>query len=327
MSLIALLHTHISEQPTMDQKEAFDVAEIISAELIKLHHKVVQIPFTTNMDLVIEALNQAKPDFVFNLVDDVADDDSLHFFSSALLKRLGYKFTGAPAEIMFITSHKLLTKRLLRMCDIPTPAWVSLEDVHDFVSGQRYITKPVSHDASIGIDENSVSTVDSLDAFLDHLRAKRAQTGWDHFGERFVAGREFWVSMMESNELPIVFPPSEMKFIGYEAGQAPQYVSYRSKWERDSYEYKHLVAKFEVDEQDLELVQRLQDLARACWQTLHLRGYARIDIRVDQHGQPWVLEVNVNPYLPYHYGGFLDAAQHAGWDFGRVLEHILSQAN
>ncbi len=42
---------------------------------------------------------------------------------------------------------------------------------------------------------------------------------------------------------------------------------------------------------------RLATLARRCWALFGLAGYARVDFRVDPDGQPFILEVNVNPCL------------------------------
>ena len=69
----------------------------------------------------------------------------------------------------------------------------------------------------------------------------------------------------------------------------------------------------------------LQSLARRCWEVFELRGYARVDFRVDADGQPWILEINANPGLSPD-AGFAAAVTQAGLTFDAVVERILSDA-
>ncbi len=53
-----------------------------------------------------------------------------------------------------------------------------------------------------------------------------------------------------------------------------------------------------------------------------LRAWARVDFRVDQNGQPWILEVNANPCLSPD-AGFRAALQQAGIAFDEAIACIL----
>ena len=66
----------------------------------------------------------------------------------------------------------------------------------------------------------------------------------------------------------------------------------------------------------------LKELALRCWKLFGLRGYARIDFRVDREGKPWILEVNANPCLSPD-AGFSAATLRAGLTFPDVLRRIL----
>ena len=54
-----------------------------------------------------------------------------------------------------------------------------------------------------------------------------------------------------------------------------------------------------------------------------LRGYARVDLRVDESGKPWVLEINANPCISPD-SGFMAAATQAGMTYNDVIERILN---
>ena len=70
---------------------------------------------------------------------------------------------------------------------------------------------------------------------------------------------------------------------------------------------------------------RLKDLALRCWQVFDLRGYARVDFRIDSAGKPWVLEVNTNPCLSPD-GGFYAALERSGLTFIQAIERIIRDA-
>jgi D-alanine-D-alanine ligase len=74
---------------------------------------------------------------------------------------------------------------------------------------------------------------------------------------------------------------------------------------------------------DGPLLARLADLALQCWRIFELRGYARVDFRVDETGQPWVLEVNANPCLAPD-SGFVATAEQAGCNFTQVVQRIIA---
>jgi D-alanine-D-alanine ligase len=71
------------------------------------------------------------------------------------------------------------------------------------------------------------------------------------------------------------------------------------------------------------LADRLARIALKCWRAFGLRGWARVDFRVDQAGRPWVLEVNANPCLAPD-AGFMAAARAAGLDAQAVIARILA---
>ena len=68
---------------------------------------------------------------------------------------------------------------------------------------------------------------------------------------------------------------------------------------------------------------RVTELAKACWHLFGLRGYARVDMRLDEAGQPWILEVNTNPCLASD-GGFVAAARRAGWGLPELIQCIIA---
>src|SRR5439155_15811870 len=82
---------------------------------------------------------------------------------------------------------------------------------------------------------------------------------------------------------------------------------------------------FDFSADDQPLLYRLRAMALEIWQLFGLRGYARIDFRVDDRGQPWVLEINANPCLSPD-AGFAGALAKAEIPFEGAVEWIVADA-
>ena len=90
-----------------------------------------------------------------------------------------------------------------------------------------------------------------------------------------------------------------------------------------SFEFNHTPRSFEFPGTDAPLLARLKELALKCWRLFDLRGYARVDFRVDREGRPWILEVNANPCLSPD-AGFHATTLQAGLNFTEVLRRIIA---
>jgi D-alanine-D-alanine ligase len=121
-----------------------------------------------------------------------------------------------------------------------------------------------------------------------------------------------------------VLPPAEIDFSAFAPGK-PRIVGYRAKWAEDSDEYRQTPRRFDFPASDRTLLDRLSDLARACWNEFDLRGYARVDFRVDREGRPWILEINANPCLSPD-AGFAAALQQAGIEYSAAIARIVGDA-
>jgi len=121
-----------------------------------------------------------------------------------------------------------------------------------------------------------------------------------------------------------MLPPAEMRFIDYPPGKW-KVVGYRAKWDESSFESLHTQRSFEFPKSERPLLQNLMDIARRCWHLFGLRGYARVDFRVDERNQPWVLEINANPCLSPD-AGFVAAASQSGLSYRQVVERIVQDA-
>ncbi len=324
---VAIVHEEVAAAAGPDAQDTLVQVAAVRAGLLAGGHAVVELPFGLDLAANRAALLAAAPVVVFNLVESLAGTGRLIHVAPALFDSLGLPFTGNSTAAVFLTSNKLLGKQWLAAAGLPTPAWhvpgSGAGGRRPPSPGQRVILKSVWEHASIGIDDSSILSFADL-AELDAVAAPRqAELGGDAFFETFVEGREFNLSVLDGATGPELLPAAEILFENF--GDRPRIVGYRAKWEETAFEFTHTPRTFSMSPADQPLLVRLGELALACWRQFDLRGYARVDFRVDAAGQPFVLEINTNPCLAPD-AGFAAALELAGIPFVQAIERILQAA-
>lgn len=317
MKKILILINRLSENPTADEYDVILQAQYVEKALEQLDFS----PHRLFVDLNFQALNsyikEDKPALVFNLVESLNGEGGLVHLVPSILESMGVPFTGNPSDALFLTTQKPLAKKLMTAHGIPTPKWFDGAGEIYLDPDKRYIVKPSREDASVGItDTNVIYGID--DASLQCFRKK---WGTHFFIEEFIEGREFNISLLGSKNGPEVLPPAEIRFINYPAGK-PTIIGYEAKWDESAFEYSHTVRTFDIQDSDPSLMSRIKRICLDCWDLFHLRGYVRIDFRVDAGGDPWVLEINANPCIAPD-SGFVAATEKKGMDSKEVIQRIV----
>jgi D-alanine-D-alanine ligase len=140
--------------------------------------------------------------------------------------------------------------------------------------------------------------------------------------EEYIEGREFYVSVMGNRDLQAL-PPIEMDFSGLPEG-VPRVAGTKAKWQPDSIEYKGTKSILAEDLPD-ELRARLQKTALDAYRALRVRDYGRVDLRLADTGDIYVIEVNANCYLEKE-SEFATAAAAQGLDYPALVQKIVDLA-
>jgi D-alanine-D-alanine ligase len=120
-----------------------------------------------------------------------------------------------------------------------------------------------------------------------------------------------------------VLPVAEIDFSRMPEGAWP-ILTYAGKWEIGSADDLGSVPQCPAPIPQ-KLADRLVRVADLAWRTMQGKGYGRIDLRVDDQGRPWVLEVNPNPDLNDD-AGLSRMAKVAGWDYAELVRRIAEVA-
>ena len=184
-----------------------------------------------------------------------------------------------------------------------------------------FIVKAVWEHGSLGLDESSVVKGSEV---ARAIAERTERFGTAHFAEGYVEGREFNLALLEERGRPRALPIAEIVFEDWREG-APRIVGYDAKWTSDSAAYAGTPRRFGLEQEEPVLAAKLAKLAKSCWDLFNLAGYARVDFRVDGRGEPWILEVNVNPCLNPD-AGFAAAAAASGLSYRHLIGRIIDAA-
>jgi D-alanine-D-alanine ligase-like ATP-grasp enzyme/ribosomal protein S18 acetylase RimI-like enzyme len=323
---LVILHSPVAADAGPDEQDTLVQVQAVAAALRERGHSATPLPCALDLARVATELRALAPDLVFNLVEAVDGTSRLIHLGLSLLEHLRLPFCGAGADAMYLTTNKLTAKTLLRQSGLPTAAWVTAEDLR---AGRplppgALIIKSLWEHASFGLNDDAVVTPRSREELLDILERRRDRLGGSCFAEQFIPGREFNLSLLDQRDGVQVLPVAEMTFPG-DWGERPKMVGFAAKWEGSSFEYEHTVRSFALAVDDAALADHLAFLARQCFALFALRGWARVDFRVDATGRPFILEVNANPCLSPD-AGFAAAAAQVGINYVSLVETIVSTA-
>ena len=131
--------------------------------------------------------------------------------------------------------------------------------------------------------------------------------------------------MIGNGGQPVVLPIAEIKFIDFPV-EKPKIVGYRAKWDEDSFEFKNTVRHFVDEKKEETLSNQIKQICLKCWEVFDLRGYARVDFRMDENGRLYVLEINANPCISAD-SGFVAAANKMGLRTKEIVNFIIKDSN
>jgi D-alanine-D-alanine ligase len=325
MKKIVILHSDILPDASQDELDCLIQAQAIAEALRALNYESILLPFELNLNHTITMLQSLKPHAVFNIVETLDSKGSLIYFAPAVLDSLQIPYTGCGTQAMFQTSNKPLAKKIMHYAGIATPDWIEQDGFSSQkeISGEYLIKSSWEH-ASIGLDENSLISYTNKADILKEMNLRKEKLGGSCYAEVYIDGREFNVALISDKAGAKVLPIAEMLFKDYSPDKL-KIVDYKAKWDADSFEYNNTIRKFDFQDDDFQLISSLREISLQCWNIFSLRGYARVDFRVDNNGKPWVLEVNTNPCLSPD-AGFAAALEQAKIKYHEAIGLIIDNA-
>jgi D-alanine-D-alanine ligase len=271
----------------------------------------------------LTALSRCDADLFFNIVESYSGDDTKEMHVAAYLDLLGRAYTGAGPQALYLAQDKGLAKKLFAFHGIRTPYFATcyrgqLDHCHDVAF--PLIVKPLSEDGSIGIDQNSV--VKSVKELMERIHYVQEEFDSPALIEEYIEGREIYAGIL-GNQHPEVLPLIELDLSRLPAGVA-RVAGTEVKWDKDSEAYK-VTKSSPVEDLDEKTTELLGSTALAAYRALRLRDYGRIDLRLTEKGEVYVIEANPNPWLSSNSEFFMSAKK-SGRSYAEMIEEILELA-
>jgi D-alanine-D-alanine ligase len=299
------------------------VVDQVGAALRQRGHTVSVFGVHGDLKKLIAGLTRRRPDRVFNLMEMFGKNVFGDVGVVGVLDLLGFPYTGGGPGEVYIQQDKGLAKKLLAFADIRYPDFAVFSKDADLETGGHLhmplFIKPLRTDASLGIDSKALAHTPQ--ELMKRVLMIHEQFNDSALCEEYIEGREFYVGVL-GNQNPTAFPPVEMDFSGLPDG-APRILDAKAKWEEKSKEYKG--TKAVLAKLPDELRAKLQKVALDAYRALRVRDYGRIDLRLTEPGEVYVIEVNASCYLEQG-SEFASAAAAADLDFPKLINRITDLA-
>ena len=283
---VALLYDGASVMDASPDLLIIATVEAIERALESEGNTVVRVPVLLDGKW-IDRVKRGKFDIAFNMCEGIDGVAELEPPVIGVLELFGLPYTGGSSYTTSLTLRKHAVNALLEHAGLPVPSWIRLKRSDRVKSvGYPAIVKPAAEDASIGVEQRSVvRTARALKARVEAM----FQSFDELLVQRYVEGRELNVGIVGDTVLPI----SEIDFSMMPKGMWP-IVTYRSKWEQGSDEDLGSVSRCPAD-LPTRTANEVRRVALEAWRLVGGNGYGRVDMRIDEQGRPWILEVNCNP--------------------------------
>ncbi|MCX6572703.1 MAG: hypothetical protein NTX99_01805 [Candidatus Aminicenantes bacterium] len=296
----------------------------IARGLRRPRHEVAVIPLAGDLSVLQRKLDRLRPDVVFNQYDDVVHGALYEMRLAAFIRMLGYPMTGSPALALGLSRDKHMSLSLLKGAGLPIPPSTTiierLRDVDEHKWTFPLIVHAAQEHAGIGLDRNSV--VETKTALRDKAREILKTYRQPALVQHFLKGREFNVGLVGGRSLRVL-PIAEVDYSRLPR-TIPPILSYAAKWVETSVEYKRTTVICPA-RLDADMTVRLNKTAVKAFRAVGGWGYGRVDLRLDENGEPVILEVNCNPCLDSGMG-LARSAERGGMPYPELLQNIVKAA-
>lgn len=307
-----------SDEEILEWKTEYDVV----TTLTDLGHQVLPLGVYDDLGDIRRAIGEFKPHITFNLLEEFQGVGVYGAHVVSYLELMRQPYTGCNPRGLLLSSDKPLAKKILAYHRIRTPKFFVVprgkKPRQRVYFEYPLLVKSVSEDASLGITQSSIVRNDAqLQERIDHVH-NVLET--DALVENYIEGREIYVGIFGNRRLTTL-PIWEMVFKNAPAGM-PQIATARVKWDL-AYQKKLGIETLEAKNLDATVQKRIINTCKRVYRALSLSGYARMDLRLSDQGDVFVLEANPNPNLSFGED-FAESAEKIGISYPALLQKIIT---
>jgi D-alanine-D-alanine ligase len=307
---------------TFAEWDSMETIDAVKSALEMSGHYVTLVE--ANEDAYDE-LKNLKPDFVFNVAEGFYGA-SRESQIPAMLEMLNIPFTGSDSITIGICHDKSRCKEILSYYNIPNSKFFITDKIlpTNNLPFPKFV-KPLHEGSSKGIYNSSlVKNIKELNNEIERIKECYNQPA---IVEDYVSGKEFTVAMLGNGNDVKVLPIVEVNLDSVPDGFNKIY-SYEVKWFFDTRENQLEIFTCPANI-NKELYNSIEKVCKNAFNTLRIRDWARIDVRLDNNNVPNIIEINPLPgILPdvRDNSCYPKAARHAGMDYNGMINAVLNEA-
>src|SRR3989454_5143550 len=326
LRIIVLMHQDLVPPETLDGLSDKEKIEIktefdVTSTLKKMGHEVYAVGLYNQLNVIGNALMEHKPHIAFNLLEEFHGYPLYDQHVVSYLELMKQPYTGCNPRGLTLAHDKALTKMILAYHRIQVPNFGVFPINRKVHRPKRLkfplLVKSISEEGSVGIAQASIVNDDTK--LAERVEFTHRQTKTHAIAEQYIAGREIYVSVIGNQRLQ-TYTPWELVIEKLPEG-APNIDTSKLKWDPAYQEKVGVVTK--AADLPKAVVKKIENLSKKIYRILFLSGYARLDYRLTDDGNLYLLEANPNPQIAFGED-FADSAKHCGIDYEALLQKIIT---
>ncbi len=327
LRVVVLMHEDLVPPETMEGYTEREITEwktefdVVTA-MKDIGHDVKALGVHDDLGVIRQNITEWKPHITFNLLEEFHGLSLYDYHVASYLELMKQKYTGCNPRGLMLAHDKALSKKLLYFHRINVPRFlvIPIGKVPLVPARLKFplFVKSLFEDGSYGIAQASV--VYNEEKFQERVSYLHEQLETPVIVEEYIEGRELYVSVIGNKRLQ-TFPVIELKF-GSDRDDVLRIATSKVKWDPD-YQKRHKIDTVVAKDLTEDQQHKIAKLAKRIYRILDLTGYARIDLRLKDNGEIYVLEANPNPDIGY--GSEISCATEAtGIEYEDLLQRIIN---
>ncbi|MEY2846833.1 MAG: hypothetical protein RL076_2379 [Chloroflexota bacterium] len=322
-----------SDAPDADAE--FDRPSTIDAIRTAIASQGHRVTFLAGDATLPATILQTKPDICFNITEGMYGD-AREAQVPALLELLRIPYTASRVLTNAISLDKVMTKRIWQNFGLPTApfqVFVQGDEVRDAALSFPLFVKPSREGSGMGMDAGSIVYNETeLRARVNLIISRYHQPA---LVEPYLTGREFTVGVLGRKDakmasrmphwyaadgyvrLPI------LEIDSHQSATPGVYGNGNKILDVDDAQGAGLLCPAPIS---AEFNAQLQQLAIAAHEAVGALDISRVDIRLDAHGAPTLVEINTLPGIAPDFSDLMLIMNAAGMAYNDVVLEILYQA-
>ena len=307
-----------SDKEVLKWKAEYDVV----STLREIGHDVEPLGVRSDLGVIRDRIVEWKPHITFNLLEEFHGVGVYDQHVTSYLELMRQPYTGCNPRGLMLAHDKALTKKILSYHRIHVPRFVVFPRGRKVQLPPRVqfplFVKSLTEEGSYGISQASI--VNSEEKLIERIGYLHEQLETSAIAEEYIEGRELYVGVLGNRRLQTL-PTLELVFENLPEG-AHRIATSKVKWDW-KYQEKRGIDIVRPKDLERDVERKIERLCKRIYRALNLSGYGRIDLRLRDSGEIYVLEAN--PNADVSDGEELsEAAELAGIKYPELLQKIIN---